>query len=226
MAFYHPLTQGSEAWLLMRAGKPTASEFDRLVAPTTWKVRTGEGPQTFLCEKIAELYCGIPQDQSGSWAMMQGTVGEDEARGWYEFETGNTVKPGGFVTDDAWKYGASPDGLIGDDGGLELKRPQPATHAKWLLAGVLPSDHAAQVQGCLFVTGRKWWDFVSYCRNLPPLVVRVEPDPKAQAAIGEALTLFLARMDGAIAKIDAMQPEKVRAKLAANEAFAKSTMAP
>lgn len=208
---YYPVTQGSEAWAILRRGLATASDFDRLVSPGKWEVRTGQMPQTYLAEKVAELYCGIGEDHSGSWAMEQGQVGEAEARGWYEFTTGIKVKEMGFVTDATNRVGCSPDGLCSEDGGLELKRPQPATHAKWLLAGGLPSDHACQVQGCLYVTGRKWWDFVSYCRKLPPLVVRVEPDPKAQAAIKEALTGFLAKMDEAIARIDAMQPKKGKA---------------
>jgi hypothetical protein len=200
----HPPRQGSEAWNILRLAKPTASEFDRIVAPGKWEPRTGAQPASYLADKLAEHYCGQPADHGSTWAMSQGTTCEPEARGWYNFTRDVKAREIGFVTDDAMRYGASPDGLCGDDGGLELKCPNPATHIAWLLKGGLPPEHACQVQGCLYVTQRKWWDFVSYARNLPPLIVRVEPDPRAQLAIHDALWSWLAAFDAAVAKLDAL----------------------
>ena len=93
--------------------------------------------------------------------------------------------------------GASPDALVGDDGAFtRLKCPAPATHIGWLSAGadVLPGEHRMQVQGQLWVTGRAWCDFMSYCPRLPPLLVRVEPDPKVQAALDDALPAFVSEL--------------------------------
>lgn len=212
MSMEHPPKQGSEGWHLLRMGRPTASDFDRLVTPE-WKLRTGEMPRTYLTEKLAELYTKW-SPEIGSFAMEQGGILEGEAVPFYEFEYDCKVRRVGFVTDDAMSYGCSPDGLIGDDEGIEIKCPQPPAHLKYLLDGVLPKQYAAQVQGCMFVTGRPRWTFLSYCRKLPPLVVRVEADPAAQKAIGEALALFLGVMREAMAKIDDMQPKKAKGKAA------------
>ena len=200
----HPVTQGSPAWHLLRAGRVTASALDALISPT-WEVRTGKMPQTYLCELLAEHILGKPLEDGQSWAMGQGQILEDEARAWLEFTEGVKVTPMGYCSTDDMKCGCSPDGLIGEDGGLELKCPQPQTHVKYLLAGTLPPEYAAQVHGSLYVTGRKWWRFMSYCRGFPPLSVLVLRDEAIQAKIHEAVTGFLARFDLALKQIESLQ---------------------
>ena len=83
---------------------------------------------------------------------------------------------------------------MGDDGLLELKCPQEDTHLLYLARGVLPTDYKAQVQGQLWVTGRAWADFMSYCPELPPFLIRVEPDPKFQAALDDHMPTFHAEL--------------------------------
>jgi len=82
----------------------------------------------------------------------------------------------GFCMHDILRCGVSPDGLIGDDGGIEIKCPKPSTHVKYLRNGKLPSEYKAQVMGCLWITGREWWDFMSYHPQMPNLLIRVHRD--------------------------------------------------
>ena len=208
----HPVTQGSEAWHVLRSGRPTASDFDQLVTPK-WKVKTGEGPRTYLLTKLAECLTRWHPDV-GSFAMEQGSLLEGEAIPFYEGTHDVKVQRVGFVTDDAMSFGCSPDGLIGEDGGIECKCPMPPKHLRYLLDGVLPEEYGPQVQGCMFVTGRPRWTFMSYCRKLPPLIVQVERDPVAQAAIGAALDGWLAQFRDAVKRINEMQPERLRGRAA------------
>lgn len=182
--------QGSGPWLQARLGIPTASEFDSIITPE-WKVRTGQGPTTYLYTKLCEKFMGAFADGGSSFAMGQGSILEHEAIPWYEFTEGVRVQRVGFCTTDDGRIGCSPDGLIGEEGGIEIKCPAPVTHLRYYFEGVLPKEHAAQVHGNMFVTGRKWWKFVSYSRQFPQLVVHVERDERIQKAIGEALAQFL-----------------------------------
>ena len=200
----HPVTQGSEAWLKLRLGHPTASEFHNLITPL-WKVKDGEGPKTYLAEKLAEHLTGRPLDHGSTWAMDRGTILESEAIPFYEGVYDVKVARMGYVTTDDMRIGCSPDGLIGEDGGIECKCPLPQTHIRYLLEGGVPKDYLQQVHGSMFVTGRKYWVFFSYARGLPPLIVRVERDEAIQKAIGDALAAFLAKMDAALAKLTALR---------------------
>lgn len=192
--------QGSLAWMQARAGIPTASEFGQIVTPK-WEVRKGGMPDTYLAEKVAEWWLNGPLAGFNAFATEQGHLLEEEARPNYTLETGEAVQRVAFCTTDDERVGCSPDGLLGDDGGVEIKSPQIASHVKYLLAGKVPDDYLPQVQGSLFVTGRKYWRFFSYCRKMPPLILTVTPDPKAQAAIQEALELFLSKFEIAKARL-------------------------
>lgn len=196
--------QGTAEWLLARVGIPTASEFDNLVSPGKWEPRTGETPKTYLARKLAEDWLGTPLLSSAGWAADQGSTLEKEAIPWYEFEFNVTVQRVGFVTTDDGRIGCSPDGLIGEDNGLEVKCPEPPTHIKYLLAGEVPKDYLAQVHGGMFVTGRPRWTFLSYCRRFPALVLTVERDERIQTAIQEALEAFLERFDQARERLAGM----------------------
>jgi hypothetical protein len=108
--------------------------------------------------------------------MERGNELEPRARDYYELATGNTVVETGFCLNDKYNYGVSPDGLIGDNGGIEIKCPSPPVHVAYLRAGVLPTKYKQQVQGCLLVTEREYWDFLSYHPSMPAMLVRVERD--------------------------------------------------
>lgn len=195
MPMIHPLQQGSEIWLKMRAGLVTASELDAIISPE-WKARTGQMRETYLYRKLAEKLLGGPLESHGqTFAMEQGHLKETEAIPFFELTEGVKVTKAGLVTTDDDRCACSPDGLIGEDGGLELKCPEPQTHLKYLLQGGVPKDYLAQVHGSMFVTGRKWWKFMSYSRSFPPLLVHVERDEKIITAIHAAAYSLIAEID-------------------------------
>jgi hypothetical protein len=166
--------QGTEAWHLARLGKPSASGFSKLITSTGKPSASAQG---YISQLISERIMGAPQETFQNEHMARGTALEPEARETYEFITGNTVDEVGFILGDTEEYGCSPDGLIGEDGGLEIKCPAPHTHVSYLRKPErMPSKYRQQVQGCLWVTGRSWWDFFSYHPDMPHLLVRVERD--------------------------------------------------
>lgn len=195
-----PVEQRSVEWMLARAGIPTASEFDALVTPD-FKIRTGDMPKTYLAKKLAEVWQGGPLVGFNVFDMQQGVILEEEAIPWYELEFETKVEQVGFITTDDGRIGCSPDGLIGEEGGIEIKCPAVQTHCGYLLSGGLPKDYAAQVHGSMFVTGRPWWKFLSYCRHFPPLIVTVERDEKIQAVLAEALAKFLSQLDAGMERL-------------------------
>jgi hypothetical protein len=136
--------QGTPEWLAARLGKVTASEIGALVSPLG-KVRTGDGPRTYLYKKLAEKILGVPGSDFTSFGMEQGVIVESEARAWFAFENNVSVREVGFCESDDGHIGFSPDGLIGEDGGIEIKSPQPAKHIEYLLNGVVPEDILAEV---------------------------------------------------------------------------------
>jgi len=205
-------------WQLARVGIFTASEFDSLVSPTG-VIRKGEGVETYLCKKLAERWIGGQLPSYTAFAMEQGTILEEQAIPYAEFEYSMKIRQVGFVSTDNGRVGCSPDGLIGFDesklrpteaspyvlngneSGIEIKCPNLDTHIKYLLAGKLPTDYIAQVQGSMFITGCKTWHFLSYRRNLPALHLVIEQDLKFQSALETALDEFTARFDLAMARL-------------------------
>lgn len=195
-----PVEQGSVDWMLARSGIPTASEFDALVTPE-FKMRTGEMPTTYLSKKLAEAWQGGPLLGFNVFDMDQGNILEDEAKPWFELEHNRPVERVGFITTDDGRVGCSPDGLLGEDSGIEIKCPRAETHIRYLLNGRLPKDYAAQVHGSMFVTGRKEWKFLSYRRHFPALLITVERDEEIQKTLAKALAEFLKRFDAGMARL-------------------------
>lgn len=206
--------QNSTEWLAARLGKVTASEIDALVSPKG-KVRTGAGVNTYLYKKLAEKLLGFPQDDWTSQAADRGSILEHEARPWYEFDRDCTVRKVGFCVTDDGRFGCSPDGLVGEDGGVELKCFGPQNSLRVLIEGAIPDENLMQVHMSLYVTGRKWWDWVSYSRQWPPVVIRVQRDAEIQATISGALADFSADFDAAFSKIKAMKDAENAEKTAA-----------
>lgn len=162
---------------MAKKGIPSASNFDRIMTPKTGKPSTQQ--RGLICELLADLRRTTPPDGAGNYtsrAMQDGIDREPEARRFYEFRADADVRQVGFCTTDDGRFGCSPDGLVGDLGGLELKCPEEKTHIAYLLDGGLPDDYKPQVHGALIVSSRPWWDFMSYAANWPPLIVRVKPD--------------------------------------------------
>lgn len=215
---HHTVDQGSQEWHNLRSVIPTASNFDRLITPAKWDPTKGETRRNFQLELLANRIFGLSEgEQFSSSAMEHGREWEPIARAAYEFERGVEIQDGGFFTDDNQRYGASPDGLIGDDGLIEFKNPQdPKVHLAALLdlleydtkptdwtatvtkgadvTGLL-RDHWAQVQGQLFVTERKYCDLVCNFSRLPIVVVRVYPNHVYQEILKAAIEDFCESME-------------------------------
>ncbi len=180
--------QGSEQWHKDRLGKVTASEFEKLLKnPQAKKDREAgkfaKTAQTYMRELIAEVLTGEAKDTPTTKAMEWGHTQEPFAVKAYEARTGNVCTEVGFVDHPTEsRVGGSPDRLVGDDGGLEIKCPyNSGNHIGYLLDGVLPDEHEAQVQGSIWINKRKWWDFGSYDPriadpNLGLFIVHVERD--------------------------------------------------
>lgn len=197
----HPAQQGSLDWMQARAGVATASEWDQLLTPE-FAIRKGEMPKTYLAKKVAEAWLGGPLPGFNVWDTDQGHLLEEEAIPFFELETGIAVQRVGLVTTDDGLLGCSPDGLIGEDSGIECKCPAPQTHVSYVLAGVLPKDYAVQVHGSMFVTQRPTWKFLSYRRRFPPLILTIERDEEIQEKIAEALALFLGQFQAAMKRME------------------------
>ena len=167
--------QGTPEWFQARCGIPSASNFDKII---TTKSEPSKQAEKYLYKLAGERVSKTIEESYQNGAMLRGTEMEDEARKLYELVTDNVVEKVGFCVTDDDRAGCSPDGLIGTDGGMEIKCPNMATHVGYLIDGKLPTDYFQQVQGGLYVTGRKWWDFVSYFPAIKPFIIRVERDEK------------------------------------------------
>ena len=190
--------QGTEAWLADRCGFATASRFSDVLA----KIKTGEAAtrRKYRIQVVTERLTGNPVQGYQNAAMLWGTQTEPEARMAYEALTGELVEQTGFVRHPtvAW-CGASPDGLVGEDGMVEIKCPESATHLEWMTTGTVPPEHVPQIQGQMWVCGRKWVDFVSYDPRFPEhlqlFVVRVPRDDDYIKTLVEGVTRFLGEVD-------------------------------
>jgi predicted phage-related endonuclease len=187
------MQQGGPEWHRIRKGVVTASEVDAIVTPE-FQPRSGEGVKTYLCQLISETLMKQSEedepDLTPSWAADQGKILENVAIPWFEFETGLIVDRVGFCLSDDGRIGCSPDGLIGDDAGIEAKCPQPAQHVRYLIDGRVPKQYRPQVHMSMLVTGRPAWYFVSYSQHLPKLIVKVERSQEIQEKLQEAIDEF------------------------------------
>ncbi len=188
------IIQGSPEWHALRLGKVTASRIADVCTRT--KTGFGAGRKNYMAELVAERLSGARTEGFTNAAMQWGTDQEPEARIAYEFYRDATVEQVGFVMHPTiGDTGASPDGLIGDDGLVEIKCPNTATHIDTLLGGSAPEKYFLQMQWQMACTGRKWCDFASYDPRLPEsmrlFVDRVERDDAAIEAIEKDVIDFL-----------------------------------
>lgn len=198
MANSPEIVQGSEAWMAERSGKVTASRVADVVA----KTETGWGASraNYAAELIAERLTGAKTDGYVNAAMQHGIDTEPQARFAYEFDADVSVVQIGFVPHPSIPMsGASPDGLVGDEGLVEIKCPTSATHIDTLLDGKVPAKYVTQMQWQMACTGRRWCDFVSFDPRLPEsmrlFIKRVERDDKLIAELEAAVSLFLREID-------------------------------
>lgn len=192
----HPAVQGSGIWMVERARYLTASVLNDWMSPTTFALSKSDTARSLVATAAGAIVFGqVDEDQYVSPAMIRGSELEAEARAWYAMNF-EPVKEVGLCIADGDICACSPDGLIGEDGGFECKAPKFKDHCANLASDTLRTKYVLQVQMCLLVTGRKWWDWVSYYRDersdncLPVKKIRCYPDPQIQAAILLAVAEF------------------------------------
>lgn len=199
------IVQGSPEWFAARLGKVTASKISDLTAKT--KSGWSASRANYMAQLIAERLTGTSTESFTNAAMQWGTDQEPEAREAYSFATISAVDEVGFIDHPAIPMtGASPDGLVGDDGLLEIKCPNTATHIDTLIGEAVPAKYHSQMQWQMACTGRQWCDFASYDPRLPMdmrlFVRRVPRDDAFIAETEDMVRAFLAELD---AKLDALQ---------------------
>ncbi len=198
------LVQGTDEWLSIRLGKVTASRVADVIA------RTKTGPSAsranYMAELVAERLTGARGETFTNAAMAWGTDNESEARLAYEFRTDATVDQVGFIPHPSIEMsGASPDGLVGPDGLVEIKCPNTATHIETLLTGVIPGKYETQMLWQMACTGRAWCDFASFDPRLPEemrlYVKRFARDEKRIAEMEEQVREFLFDLDTTVRRL-------------------------
>jgi putative phage-type endonuclease len=208
------IVQGSDEWKQLRLGKVTASRVADMVART--KSGYGASRANYAAQLIAERLTGQPAESYVNAAMQHGTDTEPEARSAYEFYHGVTVEQVAFVPHPTIAdAGCSPDGLVGDDGMVEIKAPQTATHLDTLLGQATPARYIDQIQFQMACTGREWCDFVSYDPRLPEnmrlFVRRVARDDKRIAELEAEAEAFLQDIEARIIQLENLYGERVAA---------------
>jgi putative phage-type endonuclease len=199
------IEQRTEAWHQARMGKVTASRVADLMAKT--KSGPSSSRANYMATLIVERLTGVREEGFTNAAMIWGVDTEPQARAAYEFLTDATVIEEGFVLHQAIPdFGASPDGLVGDVGLLEIKCPQTAAHLDVLLSGEVPGKYVTQMQAQMACTGRAWCDFVSFDPRMPGemqlFVKRVHRDEVFIAAMEGEIAAFLAEL---AQKLDALR---------------------
>lgn len=200
------LEQGSPEWLAARCGSLGASAVHEAVART----KSGWGASRANCQTrlIVERLTGQPQDTYVNAAMQHGIDTEPEARAAYEFERDVDVELVGLVLHPELDgTHASPDGLVGADGMLEIKCPQPAAHLDFLLTGKVPDKYIIQMQWQMRCCDRQWCDFASYSPVFPETMrlrrIRVPRDDERIAALEKDVAVFLSELNTKLASLHA-----------------------
>lgn len=192
--------QGSPEWFQARAGVVTASEFQTLLM----KGKSGGESltrKTYMRKLAGEVITGEPTESFTNAHMERGKVMEAEARDLYAFMSDCDPLQVGFIK--SGRKGASPDSLIGNDGGLEIKTRLPHLQIELLEKGDVPSEHIAQIQGGMWIAEREYWDFVSYWPKLPLFVKRVHRDETYIKTLAAAVDQFNDELDALVVRIRA-----------------------
>jgi putative phage-type endonuclease len=205
------IIQGSDEWKALRLGKVTASRVSDVVART--KTGYGAGRANYMAQLIAERLTGTVAEAYTNAAMIHGTECEPEARAAFEFYQGVTVKEVAFVPHPKIdQAGCSPDGLVGDDGLVEIKCPNTATHLDTLLGQAVPSKYEVQMQFQMACTGRQYCDFVSYDPRMPEnmrlFIKRLPRDDKRIAELESEIAAFLLEMAVKLSELNSIYGEK------------------
>ena len=205
------MDQRSDEWFAERLGKVTASRVADVVAKT--KTGYGASRANYMAELVVERLTGQRGAVFSNAAMQWGTEQEPHARAAYEARTGHLVTETGFVPHPTIPMsGASPDGLIDDNGLIEIKCPNTATHIETLLSHTIPAKYVTQMQWQMACTGRQWCDFVSYDPRMPEhmqlWIGTIAYDAALVSELETEVKLFLKELDAQIAALTARYGEK------------------
>lgn len=185
------LVQGTDEWLEARRGIVTASVVGQLVTAKTFRPAANDTSRALTTLLVAERITGWIDPVYVSDDMMRGTLDEPIARAKYAEHYAPVTELGFMVREEDWgRLGYSPDGLVGDDGLIEIKSRRAKKQLATILADQVPAENMAQVQAGLLVSGREWCDYVSFCGGMPLYVKRVHPDERWFTAITAAVTEF------------------------------------
>jgi putative phage-type endonuclease len=192
------MEQQSDEWFASRLGKATASRMADLMAKT--KNGYGASRGNYMTELVLERLTGQRAEGFTNAAMQWGTQIEPDARAAYEFRTNNEVEEVGFIDHPTIPMsGASPDGIIGSDGLIEIKCPNSSTHIDYLLTGMVPRKYELQMQWQMACADRAWCDFVSYDPRLPAnlslLIKRIDRDDDLITQMELEVVEFLTEVD-------------------------------
>lgn len=186
--YHRDLIQGSDDWLQQRCGLITGSEVKLLISPKTLKPLNNDRTRAHIWELAAQRITGFVEPTYIGDEMLRGRDDEITSRDLYSKHYA-PVTECGFVTNDVFGFtiGCSPDGLVGEDGGIECKSRRQKFQVQAIVEnfrnGSIPEDFVMQVQTELLVTARKWWHFISFSGGLPMRPMDVEPDTEVQEAI-------------------------------------------
>lgn len=205
------IIQGSDEWKALRLGKVTASRVADIVAKT--KSGYSASRANYMAQLIAERLTGTPAESFSNAAMIHGTETEPEARDAYCFYQGVAVKEVAFVPHPKIdQAGCSPDGLVDEDGLVEIKCPNTATHLETLLGQAVPAKYETQMQFQMACTGRKFCDFVSYDPRMPEnmrlFIKRMPRDDKRIAELEGEIAAFLLEMAVKLSELNSLYGEK------------------
>jgi putative phage-type endonuclease len=203
--------QGSPEWFAARIGKVTASRIADVVAKT--KTGPSASRANYMAELLAERLTGVTAESFKSESMKWGAENEPDARAAYEFYRNETVTEVGFVLHpNIDQSGASPDGFVGEDGLVEIKCPNTATHMDTLLGKMVPAKYVNQMQWQMACTGRQWCDFVSYDPRMPEhlrmFVKRMPRDDKRIKELETEVAGFLLEIAVKLSELNSLYGEK------------------
>ena len=183
------MEQQSPEWFAARRGIPTASGYSNLLTPLG-KLSASHIP--YMGALLSE-WLGVKENEFSTASTEHGNEVEPEALSYYSFVTDKEVKPVGFISKRDGMTGGSPDGLT-ETGGIEIKCPKSHTHMKYHVEGVCPKEYYAQVQGYIWLTDSKEWDFMSYHQELPEFLITVKRDDAYIKSLETELAVFIEKL--------------------------------
>lgn len=193
LRIYNDLEQRSPEWYDVRRGILTASVVGSLITPRTLKPANNDTSRGITATLVAERITGWTEETYESFDMTRGRMDEPIAREVYAKAQGVELTEVGFMVrtlTNGARLGYSPDALVGSSGLIEIKSRMPREQVRVVLGGEVPAEHMAQVQAGLFVTGRAWCDYVSFCGGMPLWTKRVHPDEGWHDVIAQVVTRF------------------------------------